>query len=102
MQAIVPEPPENASSTVRSKNKKGDIKAKKILIDALKDHFLIISLENCRSPKKYDDKLVGMYEVNMNHILSLKNQQGHKDEKGEICAILCHEDISTKGSIVDC
>lgn len=43
----VPEPPENAPTAIKAKYNKGDIKAKKILTDSLKDHFptYIVKLE---------------------------------------------------------
>ena len=75
---------ESASVAVKSKYKKGEIKANKFTIDSLRDH-LITYVSNLKKSKEMYDKLVGMYEVNnLNHILSLKNQlKDIKMKKGE-------------------
>lgn len=37
----VPEPPSNAFAALKPKYKKGELKAKKIIIDGLQDHLLV-------------------------------------------------------------
>lgn len=70
----VHEPIENVFIVVKDKYKKGEIKAKKLIIDSFKDHLLTCIVKLEKSKDVYD-KLVGMYEVNnSNHIPSLKNQ----------------------------
>lgn len=70
----VPKPPENAFVAAKFKYKKGEVKAKKIIIDSLRDH-LITYVSKLKKSKEMYDKLVGMYEVNnLNHIVSLNNQ----------------------------
>lgn len=66
-------PPENAPQAAKSKYKKGEIKAKKFIIDSLRDHLLVyISFLN--ASKEMYNKIVGMYEVNnLSHIMDLKN-----------------------------
>ena len=79
------EPPSNASVVAKSKYKKGEVKAKKIIIDSIQKH-LVAYISNLGTSKETYDTLVGMYEVsNLNHILSLKNQlKDIKMNKGEI------------------
>jgi len=64
---------------------------------------LLTYVGKLKKSKDIYDKMVGKYEINnLNHILSLKNQlKDMKKNKGGICAILCHEDIPTKGSIAE-
>lgn len=65
MEGKISPPLENASQDVKSKYKKGEIKAKKIIIDSLK----------LRRSKEMYDNIVNMYEVNnLSHIRELKNQ----------------------------
>lgn len=80
----VPRLPENASAATKAKYKKCEIKAKKIIIDSLRDH-LIVYISKLKKSKEMYDKLVGIYEVNsLSHILSLKNQLKEiKINKGE-------------------
>ena len=67
-------PLENALVAVKSKYKKCELKAKKILIDDLQDHLLVY-VGSLKKSKDIYDKLVGMYGVkNLKHVLSLKNQ----------------------------
>ena len=74
VQGKVLEPPTNASAAIKSRYKKGDLKAKKIIIDGLQDHF-IVYVGNLKAFKDMYYNLVGMYDVNnLNHILSLKDQ----------------------------
>jgi len=79
------EPLENALATSKAKYKKGEIKAKKIIIDSLKYYFLTY-IRKLKNSKDIYDKVVDMYEFNnWNHILSLKNQiKDIKMNKGEI------------------
>lgn len=69
----------------KSKYKKCEVKAKKIVFDSLKDHLITYGAKLKKSKEMYD-KLVRMFEVNnLNHILSLKNQlKDIKMNKGEI------------------
>jgi len=78
------EPPVNASTTIKPGYKKGDLKAKKLMIHGLQDHLLVY-VGNLKSSKDIYDKLVGMYKFkNLNHILSLKNNLKElKMNKGE-------------------
>lgn len=84
MQAKVLGPPKNASTAVKSKYKKGDLKAKKILIDGFQDH-LHVYVGSLKKSKDIYGNLVGMYEVNnLNYIISLKNNLKElKMNKGE-------------------
>lgn len=79
-----PEPLENYSATIKSKYNKGEVKAKKIIIESLRDH-LVTYVAKLKKFKEMYDRMVGMYEVkNLNHILSLKNQfKDIKMKKGE-------------------
>lgn len=82
----VPVPLKNALATGKSKYKKGELKANKILFDGLQDHLLVY-VGSLKKPKDIYDKLAGMYEVNnLNHILSLKHQlKNMKMNKGNLC-----------------
>lgn len=55
--------PENAPQAVKSKYKKAEIKAKKIIIDSFRDHLLVY-ISSLKTSNKMYDKIVGMYEVN--------------------------------------
>ncbi len=70
----VPKPLENASTAIKSKYKKGEIKAKNIIIDSLREHLIFYILKLKKSKEMYD-KLVGIYEIKkLSHILYLKNE----------------------------
>ena len=62
MQGQVAEPPENFNANVIYKYKKGEIKAKKLIIDSLRGHFITYVSKSKKSEEMYD-KLIGMYEV---------------------------------------
>ena len=73
-QRKVPKSPENALVAAKNKYKKGELKAKKIIVDGLQDHLLAY-VGNFKNFKEMYDKLAGMYEVtNLNEIISLKDQ----------------------------
>ena len=64
----------NSLVVVKSKYKKGELKAKKILIDGLQYHLLVY-VGSLKKYKDIYDKPIGMYEFkNLNHILFLKNK----------------------------
>ena len=74
LQGKVLKPPENAPTAAKTNYKKGELKAKKIILDGLQDHLLAY-VGNLKKSKEMYNKLVGMYEVNnQNEIISLKNQ----------------------------
>lgn len=74
VQGKVLEPLANTSTIIKSRYKRGDLKAKKIIINGLQDHFLIY-VDILKNPKYIYDKVIRMYEVNnLNHILSMKNK----------------------------
>ena len=71
IQENVLEPLENYFVVVKNKHKKGELKAKQIIIDSLQDNLLAY-VGNLRKSKDMYDKLAGMYEVsNLNEIISL-------------------------------
>ena len=82
IQGRMPDPPKNDSAYLI--NKKGESKAKKIIVDSLQDHLLAY-VGNLRKSKEMYDNIVGMYEVkNLSHIMDLKNQlKESKMHKGE-------------------
>jgi len=84
IQGKVPKPPKNSSDVVKNKHKKGELKAKKIIVDGLQDNLLAY-VGNLRKSKDMYDKIVGMYEVNnLIEIISLKDQlKDMKMNKGE-------------------
>lgn len=84
VQGKVLEPSSNASSAIKSKYKKGELKANKVIINVLQDRLLVYHGSLNKSKDSYD-KLVRIYEVNyLNHILSLKDQfKEMKMNKGE-------------------
>ena len=53
------EPPSNAPVAVKMKYRKGEVKAKKILIDSIQKH-LVAYISNLGTSKELYDKLVGM------------------------------------------
>lgn len=70
----VVETPESAITNVKSKYKKCEVKAKKIIVDSLKDH-IITYVSKLKNSKDMYNMLIGMYEVNnLNHIISFKIQ----------------------------
>ena len=84
IQGRVPEPPVNASAVVKNKHKKGELKAKQIIVDGLQGNLLAY-VGNLRMSKDMYDKIVGMYEVNnLNEMISLNDQlKDTKMNKGE-------------------
>jgi len=97
IQGKVPEPSENTSTTANNKYKKGELKAKKIIVDALQVN-LPAYVGILRNSKDMYDKIVGMYEVNgLNEIISLKYQLKYtKMKKGEFVQSYIHyEDITS-------
>jgi len=74
VQGQVVEPPENANISAKSKYKKGEIKAKKIIIDPRQDRPITYVSKMKKSKEMYD-KLIGMYEINnLSQIITLKSQ----------------------------
>lgn len=56
------------------KYRKGDIKAKKMLIDSIQKHS-VAYISNLGTSKEMYDKLIGIFKVNkVNQILFLKNK----------------------------
>ena len=85
IQGRIPEPPENASASIKSRYKKGESKAKRIIVDGLQDHLLAY-VGNLRKSKDMYDKIADMYEINnLNEIITLKDQlKEMKMNKGEV------------------
>ena len=85
IQGRMPEPPENASASLKNRYKKGESKAKKIITDGLQDHLLAY-VGNLRKSKDMYDKIDDMYEINnLNEIITLKDQlKESKMNKGEV------------------
>ena len=80
VQGKITKPPSNASATTKTKYKKGENKAKKIIQDSIHKHLVSYISELGTSEETYD-KLVGMFRANnANQILFLKNI---KMDKGE-------------------
>ena len=70
----IADPLENSSVSVKSKYKKDEIKARRIILDSLSDH-LITYVFGLEKAKEMYDKLIGMFAIsNMNQIILLKNQ----------------------------
>ena len=80
----VVEPPSNASATGQTKYKKGEIKAKKIIVDSIHKPLVAYIFDLGTSKEMYD-KLVGMFTVNnANQVLFLKNKLKHINmDRGE-------------------
>ena len=78
------EPPSNALAAAKTKYKKGEVKAKKIIIDSIQKH-LVAYISDIGTSKEMYEKLVGMFKVNnANQILFLKNKlKDIKMDKGE-------------------
>ena len=83
VQGRVVEPPSNATNAAKTKYKKGEVKAKKIIIDSI-EKYLVAYIDLGTSKEMYD-KMIGMFKVNnANQILFLKNKlKDIKMDKGE-------------------
>ena len=76
------EPPSNELNTSKTKYKKGEVKAKKIIRDSINKH-LVAYFSDLNTSKEMYDRLVGMFKVsNANQVLFLKNKL--KDIKKEV------------------
>lgn len=74
VRAKVVEPPSNAPVAAKTKYQKGEIRAKKKIIDSIQNN-LVAYISNLGTSKEIYDKLVGMFKVNNeNQILFLKNK----------------------------
>ena len=60
VQGKVAEPPSNALAIVKTKYKKGEVKAKKILVDSIQKH-LVAYISDLGTSKEIYDMLVGMF-----------------------------------------
>ena len=78
------EPPSNAPAIGKTKYKKGEVKAKSIIIDSIQKH-LVAYISDLGTSKEMYDKLIGMFKVNnANQILFLKNKlKDIKMDRGE-------------------
>lgn len=74
----------NALAVAKTKYKKGEVKAKRIITDSIQKHLVAYIFDLGISKEMYD-KLVGMFKVNnANQILFLKNKlKDIKMDKGE-------------------
>jgi len=78
------EPPSNASATTQTKYKKGEVKAKKIIVESI--HKPLVSyISDLEASKEMYENLVGMFKVNNeNQIFFLKNKlKDIKMDRGE-------------------
>ena len=84
VQGKIVEPPSNASVATKTKCKKGEVKAKKIIRDSIQKH-LVAYISELGTSKEMYDKLVGMFKANnANQILFLKNKlKDIKMDRGE-------------------
>lgn len=74
VEGTIADPPQNASAAVNSKYKKGEIKARKNILDSLSDH-LITYVFRFKKDKEMYDKLIDMFSIsNLNQIIALKNK----------------------------
>ena len=74
VESEVANPPENSNAAIKAKYKKGEVKAKRINLDSLRDH-LITYVSNLKKSKEMYDKLNGKNQVNnLSQVLTLKNQ----------------------------
>eukprot|EP00253_Pinus_taeda_P006779 PITA_06779 len=74
VQGNITEPPSNAPIATKSKYKKGEVKAKKIIRDSIHKH-LVAYISNLGTSKEMYDKLVSMFKAsNANQVLFLKNK----------------------------
>lgn len=80
----VVEPPSNAPTAAKRKYKKGEVKAKRIIIDSIQKHLVAYNYYFGTSKDKYD-KMAGTFKVNNeNKILFIKNKfKDIKMDKGE-------------------
>ena len=70
----VAEPAKTSNVVIKARYKKGEVNAKKIILDSLGDH-LITYISNMKKVKEMYHKLIGMYQVNnLSQILALENQ----------------------------
>ena len=68
------EPPSNALAAAKTKYKKGEVKAKKIIRDSIHNH-LVAYISDLNTSKEIYDKLVGMFKYsNANQISFLKDK----------------------------
>ena len=81
IEADIPEPEEDEA---KAKHKKSLIKAKRIIADSIKDHF-IPHVSSLRTPKEMFDALSRLYEgKNINRNMNLRTQlKNRKMRKGE-------------------
>eukprot|EP00253_Pinus_taeda_P002410 PITA_02410 len=84
VQGKIPEPPSNALVVAKTKYKKGEVKAKKIIRDSIHKH-LVAYISDLNTSKEIYYRLVGMFKSsNANQILFLKNKlKDIKKGKGE-------------------
>jgi len=80
----IAEPPSNASTAAQTKYKKGEVKAKKIIVDSIHKP-LVAYISDLETSKEMYERLVGMFKVNnKNQILFLKNKlKDIKMDRGE-------------------
>jgi len=80
----VVEPPSSAPTATKTKYKKGEVKANKIIIDSIHKP-LVAYISDLKTSKEMYDKLVGMFKVNnANQVLFLKNKlKDIKMDRGE-------------------
>eukprot|EP00253_Pinus_taeda_P010706 PITA_10706 len=70
----VVEPPSNAFAATQTKYNKGEVKAKKIIVDSIHKP-LVAYISDLETSKEMYDKLIGMFKVNnANQVLFLKNK----------------------------
>ena len=74
VQGKIAEPPSNASTVTKTKYKKGEVKAKKIIMDSIHKH-LVAYISDLGTFREMYDKLVSMFKAsNANQVLFLKNK----------------------------
>ena len=59
----IEEPPLNASASTQTKYKKGEVKAKKIIVDSIHKP-LVAYISNLETSKEMYERLIGMFKVN--------------------------------------
>ena len=64
VQGKISEPPSNASTAAKTKHKKGEVKAKKIIRDSIHKH-LVAYISDLNTSKEIYDRLVGMFKIAM-------------------------------------
>ena len=84
VQGKITEPPSNALVATKTKQKKGENKAKKIIMDSIHKH-LVAFISKLGTSKEMYEKLLSMFRAsNANQILFLKNKlKDIKMDKGE-------------------